>query len=219
MADILDEVLNDQKDEKRLILFRKLFPTIIVATIIIAISMAGYNWYQNKVEVHNREIGDMLVSLAGGEYGDSNSTIEGLKKLIDNGENRQSELAEIKIVDKLIRENSIQDALAHLESIIENTNYYEITTSYARLMWISLVLDQKNLTEKIQMKARNYMQFFKDEKQPFFASATLMKSFFYKKNKQNDLAAEYASNLIASNNVPIAVKEQAKALLASLDSK
>ena len=219
MADILDEVLNDQKDEKRLILFRKLFPTIIVATIIIAISMAGYNWYQNKVEIHNREIGDMLVSLAGGEYGDSNATIEGLKKLIDNSENRQSELADIKIVDKLIRENSIQDALAHLESIIENTNYYEITTSYARLMWISLVLDQKNLTEKIQMKARNYMQFFKDEKQPFFATATLMKSFFYKKNKQNDLAAEYASNLIASNNVPIAVKEQAKALLASLDSK
>ncbi len=219
MADILDEVLSDQKDEKRLLLFRKLFPTIIVTTIVIAIAMAGYNWYQNKVDAHNREIGDMLVSLTGGEYGDANATIEGLKKLIDNGENRQSELAEIKIVDKLIRENKIQDALARLESIISHENYYEITTSYARLIWISLVLDQKDLTETMQMKARNYMQYFKDERQPFFASATLMKSFFYKKNKQDDLAAEHANNLITSNRVPIAIKEQAKALLASLDSK
>ena len=40
MADILDEVLNDEKDEKRLALFRKALPTIIVTTIFIALSMA-----------------------------------------------------------------------------------------------------------------------------------------------------------------------------------
>ena len=48
MADILDEVLNDEKDEKRLLLFRKLFPLIIILTIIIAIFMAGFSWYKNS---------------------------------------------------------------------------------------------------------------------------------------------------------------------------
>ena len=217
MADILDEVLNDQKDEKRLVLFRKLFPIIIGATVVIAIAMAGYNWYQNKVISHNREIGDMLVELASGEYGDDKATIEAMEQLIESGENRQVELVQIKIVNRLIHGNNTIDAMKKLESIIEQKNYYEITTAYARLLWVSLVLDQKDLSEEMQMKARNYLQYFKDENQVFFANATLLKSFFYQKNKQNDLAAEHANSLINSPRVPIAIREQAKALVAHLN--
>ena len=49
MADILDEVLNDEKDEKRLLLFRRALPAIIITTIFIAIAMTGYSWYKNRI--------------------------------------------------------------------------------------------------------------------------------------------------------------------------
>jgi hypothetical protein len=67
MSDILEEILNDEKDAKRLKLFRKLFPAIITLTIIIALGIAGYNWFLQAKATHNQEIGDSFVQLISDE--------------------------------------------------------------------------------------------------------------------------------------------------------
>lgn len=216
MADILDEVLNDEKDEKRLLLFRRALPAIIITTIFIAIAMTGYSWYKNRIVEHNKQIGDMFIDLASGEVGDALFTNNSLEQLIEKGESRQAELAQIQLIHRMIDNNDSSSALARLEGVIANNNYFEITTSYARLLWLGIVLDQKELTEVTQIKARNYLDYFSKEDQLFFANATLLKSLFYKKNGQDDLAAEYASSLLKTENASIILKEQALALLSSL---
>lgn len=216
MADILDEVLNDAKDEKKLILFRKLLPIIIIFTIVIAIAIATYTLYTNKKAEHNRKIGDMFVEIISGEYGDNATIISALKDLVDTSENRQAELADLEIASKLIAENNSTEALQALEAIINNTEYYELTTSFARLLWIGLILDEEKLSDTMQMQSRNYLQYFAQEDQPFFATATLMKALFYKKNKQNDLAVEYANVVLNLQDATLILKEQARAILASI---
>ena len=216
MADILDEVLNDEKDEKRLLLFRRALPAIIITTIFIAIAMTGYSWYKNRIVEHNKQIGDMFIDLASGEVGDALFTNNSLEQLIEKGESRQAELAQIQLIHRMIDNNDSSSAMARLEGVIANNNYFEITTSYARLLWLGIVLDQKELTEVTQIKARNYLDYFSKEDQLFFANATLLKSLFYKKNGQDDLAAEYASSLLKTENASIILKEQALALLSSL---
>ena len=216
MADILDEVLNDAKDEKKLILFRKLLPIIIIFTIVIAIAIATYTLYANKKAEHNRKIGDMFVEIISGEYGDNATIISALKDLVDTSENRQAELADLEIASKLIAENNSTEALQALEAIINNTEYYELTTSFARLLWIGLILDEEKLSDTMQMQSRNYLQYFAQEDQPFFATATLMKALFYKKNKQNDLAVEYANVVLNLQDATLILKEQARAILASI---
>ena len=216
MADILDEVLNDEKDEKRLLLFRKALPIIIVLTVFIAVSIAGYNWYQHKNMEHNRKIGDVFVELISGGYNDDSLTMESLEDLVKNSENRQAELTELKIAGKLIGANDYRGAMTRLETIINNKDYYDITTSFARLLWVNLVLDETNISDAMQMQARNYLQYFVNSDQPFFASATLMKALFYKKNAQKDLAAEYAKALLELENASLILKEQAQAILSGI---
>jgi len=216
VADILDEVLNDAKDEKKLILFRKLLPIIIIFTIVIAIAIATYTLYTNKKAEHNRKIGDMFVEIISGEYGDNATIISALKDLVDTSENRQAELADLEIASKLIAENNSTEALQALEAIINNTEYYELTTSFARLLWIGLILDEEKLSDTMQMQSRNYLQYFAQEDQPFFATATLMKALFYKKNKQNDLAVEYVNVVLNLQDATLILKEQARAILASI---
>ena len=216
MADILDEILNDAKDEKKLILFRKSLPIIIILTIIIAISIAAYTWYANKKIEHNRKIGDMFVEIISGEYGDNSTVMSALKELVNTSENRQAELADLDIASKLIVENDFTDARNALEAIINNTEYYELTTSFARVLWIGLVLDEDKMSDAMQMQSRNYLQYFKQDDQPFFAIATLMKALFYKKNNQNDLAAEYANTVLNLQDATLILKEQARAILASI---
>ena len=215
MADILDEVLNDEKDEKRLALFRKALPTIIVTTIFIAVAMAGYGWYKNRIVEHNKEIGDMFIDLASGQVADLSLRNNSLEQLIEKGGTRQAELAEIQLIHFMLNNDSAS-SMARLESIIDNNSYYEITTSYARLLWLGIILDQTELTEVMQIKARKYLDHFSKEDQLFFASATLLKAFFYKKNGQDDLAMEYANSVIKMESASIILKEQAVAILASL---
>ena len=216
MADILDEVLNDAKDEKKIMFFRKIFPVIIVSTVIIAIAMAGYSWYQARVDAHNQEVGDLSVDLISGEYGEKKLIIESLNELVKDGDNRQVELAEIQIVSRLIESGDQPAALENLDSIIANKDYLDITTSFARLLWLNIILDEKSVSDEMQVKARNYMQYFKEADQVFFANATLLKALFYKKNNQNDLAAEYANVILTMDNASIILKEQARAVLSGL---
>ena len=52
MTDILDEILNDEKDAKRLQIFRKILPIVITLTIITAIFMAIYSWF-SQAKTHS----------------------------------------------------------------------------------------------------------------------------------------------------------------------
>lgn len=216
MADILDEVLSDEKDEKKIMFFRKILPIIIVSTVIIAIAMASYNFYQSRVDGHNQKVGDLFVDLISGEHGEKKLIDESLVQLVQDGDNRQVELAEIQRIASFIDDGDVAAAMSGLEAIISTKDYYDITTSFARLLWLNLVLDEKNISDELQMKARNYMQYFKESDQVFFVNATLLKALFYKKNNQNDLAAEYANIILNLENASLIAKEQAKAVLSSL---
>ena len=216
MADILDEALSDEKDEKKIMLFRKIFPIIITLTVIIAIAMGGFSWYQNRLESHNQKVGDMLVDLISGEYGEKKLINESLDNLIQDGDNRQVEMAEIQRVVNVIESGDSPAAFEQLESIIANTNYNDITRSFARLLWLNLILDEKSISNELKMKARNHMQYFKEPSQVFFINATLLKAVFYKKNNQNDLAAEYANTILDLESASLIAKEQARAILSGL---
>lgn len=216
MADILDEALSDEKDKKKIMLFRKIFPIIITLTVIIAIAMGGFSWYQNRLESHNQKVGDMLVDLISGEYGEKKLINESLDNLIQDGDNRQVEMAEIQRVVNVIESGDSPAAFEQLESIIANTNYNDITRSFARLLWLNLILDEKSISDELKMKARNHMQYFKEPSQVFFINATLLKAVFYKKNNQNDLAAEYANTILDLESASLIATEQARAILSGL---
>lgn len=216
MADILDEALSDEKDEKKIMLFRKVFPIVITVTVIVAIAMGSYSWYQNRVESYNQKVGDVLVDLISGEYGGKQLIDESLDNLIKDGDNRQVEMARIQKVVGIIESGDKSSALEELELIIANPDYYEITTAFARLLWLNLILDEKNISDELKMKARNYMQYFKEPGQVFFVNATLLKAVFYKKYGQNDMAAGYAKEILDMKNASLIAKEQARAVLSGL---
>lgn len=216
MADILDEVLNDTKYEKQFLLFRKSFPYIIAGAVIITLIIALYSWHNSRRQEYNQSNGDMLFSLLSGEYKDQEFIMESLEKLTKKGDSHISELSDLKMVQILSKAGKRKEAMERLEGIIDNKNYNDVTASFARLLWISMILDQKDLSEEVQMKARNYLQYFNDNKQPFFANATLLKALFYKKNKQNDLAKEYANTILNLETAPLSIKEQARAVEMSL---
>ncbi len=219
MTDILDEILNDDKDAKRLQIFRKTLPIIIIFTIITAIIIAGYTWFSQAKTQHNQEIGDSFVQLVSGEYTDEKLVTSLLEEITINSETKLSELASIKLVSTQVQLNDIPKAIQALETIIDNKEYSEITTSYARILYISLILDIADLSTDQENKSREYLQYFNKDSQVFYATATLLKSLFYLKINQFDFAKEHALEVLKLPRASGVIKEQAKAVLAHISIK
>ena len=217
MADILDEVLNEAKDEKKILLFYKLLPITIIVTVIIVIAMSINGWYQNNKELRNQQLSDKLLNLSHNSLTDLNATNASLEKLISN--NKQSEIIELQIVHNLITSNELLNAKKKLESIIKNTKYDNVISSYSRILWMNIILDQKNISGQEQEKLLGFMEFFNDKDQCFWGIATLYKAIFYQKNQKLDLSKDYANQIIEWNNASLTLKEHAQAILSNIKRK
>jgi len=219
MADILDEVLNDAKDEKRLLLFRAALPKVIGFAIIMSIIIALYNWHQYSKSVHNQNMGDLFLGLVSGEYQDKKLADEAVAKIIEKADNGEVELLKLSLIGSKIASKDINGAMQDLEALASSKDVRQLTSSYARIAWLNLLLDQDKISDVQQSKARDYFQYFTDEKQPFFSSSNLLQALFYQKNGQYDLAKEYANKVLVLERAPLIVKEQAKAVLSLLSQK
>jgi len=219
MTDILEEILNDEKDSKRLTVFRKIFPMIIALTVIIAVIMASYSWISAKKNRQNQEIGDSFVQLLFGEYNDKKLIANLLEEIKGGNENKVSELAALKLAGEQIKSNNSAEATKLLEDIADNNAMSEITRSYARVLYVNLILDVDKLSAQQENKTREYLQSFDKDTQVFYATATLLKSLFYLKNQQFDLAKKYSMEILGLPRASMIIKDQARAVLEKLGDK
>jgi hypothetical protein len=216
MNDILEEVLRDQSDEKKVLFFRKILPIVIFLTIAIVIGMVINNWYRDDVMKKNMQRGDILIKAVNNT--DKKLVDETLNNLIKSSDDSNiSELASLKKVGIKITEGNFEQAKVLLEEIINNKNYESLTSSFARVSWLSLVIEQATLSAKEKAQFEEYLKYYHNENQEFFGTASLLKAMWYMRAGQNDLAKEVLRNITSIENLPLSIKEQAKALLSKLN--
>ncbi|WP_218460907.1 DUF2659 family protein [Rickettsia sp. TH2014] len=219
MTDILDEVLSDQNEEKRLIFFKKLLPIIIIISIIAITIMVIIINNKDKRVKNNQKNGDILVKIVGLEATKDNEELafNTLENLVTTSNTKIKEIAALEQVAIKISEKKYSEAKDLLNKIIENKEYSEISTSYARISWCGLVIDDQNLDIQDKEKLTKYLNYFDDEKKPFWATATIIKAMWDIKNNMKPQAEKNLKNLLISNNVSDLIKDQAKALLVNLN--
>lgn len=216
MTDILEEVLNDENEAKRLHYFKKFLPITIISTIIIILLMLIYNWQEGKKIKNNQQTGDILVKSIDLINDDKDLTIKSLENLIATSNNKIGELASIEQVGIELKQNNVSKASDLLKTIIVNKDYSELTTAYARLIWLILTIDKSDLSNINIKETEEYLNYFDNENKPFYGTASLIKAIWYIKNGSKDLATNILNNLIALENINSIIKEQAKALLSGI---
>jgi hypothetical protein len=209
MTDILDELLDEQNYEKKLRYFKKYLPVIAVFTFIGAILIFIYNWRENKTQTANMNSSAAIVKAI------SNNTAQDLGGLIESN-NRLSELAGLEQVNIQIAAGDIDGAKAGLEKIINHKNYNKLTVNYAKIIWISMMIDQEDMGQENKALLEQYLFSFNNENDPLFGIGALFKALWYVKSQQKDLAIETLRSIITAKSASNTTKEQAKALLSNL---
>lgn len=219
MTDILDEVLNDQNEEKRLIFFKRLLPVVIIIALIAITIMVINNNNKNKQIENNQKNGDIFVKAVNLEavQGNKGLAISTLENLVNISDTKIKEIALLEQVAIKLSGQQNSEVKDLLSKIIENKEYSEIVTSYARIAWCSLVIDDEKLDIADKEKLVKYLNYFDNENKPFWATANIMKAIWDIKSNMLAEAEKNLTILVASNSTSDLIKDQAKALLAGLD--
>lgn len=216
MTDILQEVLSDKNEEKKLYYFKKILPITIILTLIVILFMLINNWCDRKAIENNQKTGDILAKSIAFINDNKELAIKSLDNLMTTSTNKVSGLAAIEQASIKIHQGDFIEARTLLKKVIDNNNYDELTNAYAHLVWLSLMIDEPNSSDVNTNEIEKYLNYFDDENKPFFGTANIIKAIWYINNNSKDLAEDTLKKLISLESTTQTVKEQAKALLANL---
>ncbi|MGI4775880.1 MAG: DUF2659 family protein [Janthinobacterium lividum] len=216
MTDILEEILHDQSDEKKVYFFKRILPIVIIITIIIIIVMLIRNKQQEKTDKENIRLSTILMKSI--DNNDDKTVEEALEDIIKTGKNsRIVEIAQLRKVGIKMAQNDSEEVKKLLQDIINNQQYLPLTQSFARIAWLSIMIDRTNLSNGEREQIQEYLSYFKDYNQEFFATASLLKALWYESNNQINLAKEALKNIHEVDNLSQVIQEQAKALISRID--
>lgn len=219
MVDIIEEIVNEEKDAKRLHYFQKLFAPIIIFTVIIALLIAFWGYYSKKKEEHNQEIGDIFVEVPNNKVNSEEYLDNGLGGVIATSGNNLEQLAKIKLAAHHIQKGKKESAAELLKGMIEDKSSLEVTKAYARIILLSMIIDNEDINESDKLEASNLLNYFSSPEKPLFATGTLFKSLFYLKINQLDLAEQYANQAMSLEGENIIIREQASVILNNIKYK
>ena len=217
MSDILDEVVRESNDEKKMLYFKKALPIVAIITVVIVIGMIINNYLNSRAEKHSIEIGDTLIKSMENIRSEPQLTLEGLEYVISNAKNNEKDIAALQLLAIHLASKNLDTALNVIDKIVESKNHLPLTTAYAKLMWISIMVENKDISEEDNAKLNKYFDAFK-ENTPFYGSANLLKAMWYK-DKDSEQAIVILQKLISNKEVTSIIKEEAKSLISNLKSK
>jgi len=217
MADIVEEVIRDTREERKANYLKKALPYVLFGTILIVLLMIINDSRKNSARIHNAEMGDTIVNSLETLSNDPNVAIEGIDYVINNSKNSSRELASLHKVAVNLASNNIEVALLELEKIIDNKKYQELTIAYAKLTWLGIIMDNSKISEENEKRMKLYFSDF-TKSSPFYSSAKLLQAIHVSKT-DGPAAMQIATDLLKHDASNGSVREEALALISNLKFK
>jgi hypothetical protein len=216
MSDIIEEAKIDYREEKKLQYFKRSLPWVIGFTVLLIIGMVWNDYRSSKLIAHNRQMGDMLIKAMEVEGKDHKAAMEALEYLQEKSANGIADLASLEKIHHMIQKGDVPEALGALEALAASSAL-EFTKSYAKVTWMSLMIDKSKLSEDEKQILASYLKDFDNDDKEFFGTAKVLGALFSIKNDRAEEAKISLRQVTGSDKVPSLVKNQALEVLANLN--
>lgn len=216
MNDILSEVLSDKNEERKVFYFKKALPIIGIITLIVIVCMVINNVRMTSKERYNIEMGDTLAKSLDNLESDPKTALEVIRHLMNNAENHVKDIAALQMIAMNISGKDKDYTLEILQKVISGEGYLELTQNYAKLMWLSIVLDNKKALDLENQKlVEKYFTSFESDDAPFYGSANILKALYYK-DTNKEKAVKILEKIISSKKVGAITQDEARAIIANM---
>ena len=198
------EVEEDIKEEKRIKLWKKVFPYVVSISLGIIIFTSGYVFWNNYTESLNQQLGDdftAAVQLANEE--DLDASILALNRIVDEGSDGYVTLAKMKKASILIQRGELKLGLEIYLDLERNA----VDQSFRDIASILYVLnsmdteDPQNLLDRINKL---------ESSQIWRSSALEMKAFLKLKQNKKEEARKVFEEILNLPNTPSSLATRAR---------
>lgn len=213
MSDLLEETKSDYIEIKKLEYFKKALPFIIIGTIIVITTMLINDWWNSRIIANNQKMGDLFIKAI--QSNDKNLLDESLNLIIKDDSTGIADIARLVRLQENFSRKDEASSLANLQEIAKEAKN-DLTKAYARLVWMNIVIDKKEISTLEAKGMAEYISYFKDDSIPFFGSASIINALYKIRNNDLEGARVLLKQLLNSNDISRTVQDQANSILSNL---
>ena len=209
--EFIREVDEDLKEEKRIKLWKKVFPYVVTISVTIVFFTSGFVFWENYTKKTNQKLGDdftAAVQLAKEE--DIDAALIALDRIVDKGSDGYATIAKMKKASLLIENGKIEKGLEiylDLEKNAVDQSFRDIAT----ILFVINSMDKSDpdiLLEKIKpLESGNIWK----------SSALELKAFVFLKKNNNKAAKETFKKIIEMSSSPSSLSKRARNMMEFLE--
>lgn len=211
MSDLLEEADIDYTYQKRIELFKKILPFVVLATFVSIVIIGTKDWYYNR-EAKKQEDRSNLLAEALYDKSDKSLNKEILTSLTKQNDGI-SDLASFALLESSDKEKSLEI----LEKLMENGSN-QISKNIAKLEYVGILLDLDKLKPEQISKMQSILVQI-DKTQPLYRNAQVYSCLFNIKIENFVKAKEIAQKLLDEENLPESIRSQAESVLSYINEK
>jgi hypothetical protein len=209
MSDLLEEANLDYSEQRRLYLFKKSLPYIILASLLFVLILSYVKWSGAKDKETREQKTDLLL-----EYFLSDDKNKSLKmEILNTLSNDEGGIADIAKFTSFQESKSLDV----LDDIISSSKKL-ISINLAKNIYVSILLDKKDLSEQDETSLKNFISSI-DKSQPLYYNSRVLSALYHIKKSDLDSAKKDVDLIIDSENVTDHVRIQAEAINNYISSR
>ena len=208
--EFIKEVDEDLKEEKRVKLWKKLFPYVLGFSFGVILLTSSFVFWENYTKNTNQSLGDDFTAAVGlASEDDVDAALLALDRIVDKGSDGYATIAKMKKASILIQKGDLEKGLAiylDLERNAVDQSFRDIATILYVLNSMDKV-DPLILLEKV--KPLEASKIWK-------SSALELKAFIYLKTKKKEQAKETFQSILDQKNTPSSLSTRARNMIEYL---
>lgn len=212
VADIIDEIKQDEKEERQAQLWKTYGSYVITAAIAIVVGTAASVWWQGNQAQQAQSQGDALYSaITSDSVGDSEASLKALEGLTNSSIAVTAAMAQLKKATVLENSNETEKALSAYDVLTNSKNAPKEFKDYASLRYGMLAIesfDDGNSASADDIFKRLETLSAQDAVWRFSALETAA-FFAYKQGNISD-AERYFTQLADDANTPNGIRQRAR---------
>lgn len=217
MTDLLEEAEQDFMYNRRIEIFKKILPYIIILTIIVISFVSVKQWLNQREAKVLSDKSELFLEVI--KNLDSNTQLakEGLLKLSESNENDAiSVAAKFSLATQYLKNNNQVEAISLLRKIIDDGKTHEIYRNFAKIQFTGIKLDETEILEQDKKLISKYLNAVNNERQPFYHLANIYYALYNKKIGNDNEAKITLNKILSSNNINESIKSQAEAIMSTI---
>ena len=208
--EFIKEVDEDLKEEKRVKLWKKLFPYVLGFSFGVILLTSSFVFWENYTKNTNQSLGDDFTAAVGlANEDDIDAALLALDRIVDKGSDGYATIAKMKKASILIQKGDLEKGLAiylDLERNAVDQSFRDIATILYVLNSMDKV-DPLILLEKV--KPLEASKIWK-------SSALELKAFIYLKTEKKEQAKETFQSILDQKNTPSSLSTRARNMIEYL---